>query len=142
MAAQIVAGTAILPTTRASSIAKWNDKDAIAIQVINNCSNNNVVSNVQSKITLHDDWQELIRMFESQDVVIKMFLKDNLQILEMKDGEIVMKHFQSFRSLLEQLSIARTPATDGCDHNQMSQKTCWVIEKNCNFVTNIYVLPL
>jgi hypothetical protein len=50
MAAQIVAGAAILPATRAS-IAKWDDKDAIAIQVINNCLDNNTISNVQSKIT-------------------------------------------------------------------------------------------
>jgi flagellar biosynthesis/type III secretory pathway chaperone len=61
-------------------------------------------------------------MFESQDVVTKMFLKDNLQTLEMKDGEIVIKHIQSFQSLLEKLSIAKTPITNGCDHNQTSQK--------------------
>ncbi len=41
----------------------------------------------------------------------------------MKDGEIVIKHFQSFQSLLEQLSTARAPIIDGCDHNQTSQKT-------------------
>jgi hypothetical protein len=51
-----------------------------------------------------------------------MFFKDNLQTLEMKDGEIVIKHFQSFRALLEQLSITRAPIIDGCDHNQTSQK--------------------
>jgi hypothetical protein len=68
-----------------------------------------------------------------------MFFKDNLQTLEMKDGAIVIKHFQS---LLEQLSIARAPIIDGCDHNQTSQKACRVIEKNCNFITNIYVVPL
>ncbi len=71
-----------------------------------------------------------------------MFFKDNLQTLEMKDGEIVIKHFQSFLSLLEQLSIARAPVIDGCDHNQTSQKACRVIKKNCNFITNIYVVPL
>ncbi len=101
MVAQIVVGATILVATRASSITKWDDKDTIAIQVINNCLDNNVVSNVQSIITSHDAWQELFRMFESQDVVTKMFLKDNLQTLEMKEGEIVIKHFQSFLSWLE-----------------------------------------
>jgi hypothetical protein len=72
-------------------------------------------------------------MFESQDVVTKMFLKDNLQTLEMKDDEIVIKHFRSFRSLLEQLSIARTPVTYVWDHNQMSQKACQVTEKKLQF---------
>ncbi len=80
-------------------------------------------------------------MFESQDVITKMFLKDNFQTLEMKYGEIVIKHFQSFRSLLEQLSIARASVTDECDHNQTSQKACRVTKKNCNFVTNIFVVP-
>jgi hypothetical protein len=31
---------------------------------------------------------------------------------------------------------------DGCDHNQTSKKVHWTIEKNYNFVTNIYVVPL
>jgi hypothetical protein len=51
---------------------------------------------VQSIITSHDAWQGLFRMFKSQDVMTKMFLKDDLQTLEMKDGEIVIKHFQFF----------------------------------------------
>jgi hypothetical protein len=50
----------------------------IVIQVINNCLDNNIISNVQSKTTSHDAWQELIKMFESQDAMTKMFLKDNL----------------------------------------------------------------
>jgi hypothetical protein len=55
------------------------DKDVIAIQVINNCLNNNIISNVQSKTTPYDAWQELIKMFENQDAVTKMFLKDNFK---------------------------------------------------------------
>jgi hypothetical protein len=45
---------ATLPTTKASSLVEWDDKDALTIQVIDNCLNNNVVSNVQSKNTSHD----------------------------------------------------------------------------------------
>jgi hypothetical protein len=44
--AQIVARAVVLPAIGASSIAKWYDKDVIAIQVINNCLNNNIISNV------------------------------------------------------------------------------------------------
>ncbi len=87
--------------TLASSIVEWVDKDAIAIQVINNCLDNNIISNVQSKTTSHDVGQELIKMFESQDVITKMFLRDNLQTLKLREGESVVKHIQSFRSLLE-----------------------------------------
>jgi len=62
---QIATKAIFLPVAKASSIAEWDDKDAIAIQVINTCLNNNIISNVQSKTTLHDVWQELIKMFES-----------------------------------------------------------------------------
>jgi hypothetical protein len=55
------------------------DKDTIAIQVTNNCLDNNIISNVQSKTTSHDAWQELIKMFENQNAITKMFLRDNLQ---------------------------------------------------------------
>jgi len=70
-----------------------------------------------------------------------MFLKDNLQTLEMKDGEIVIKHFQSFLFWLEQLSVARAPITDECDHNQMRQEACQLTKKKCNVVTNIFMVP-
>jgi hypothetical protein len=59
------------------------------------------------KTTSHDVWQELIGMFESQDVITEMFLRDYLQTLKMKEGESVIKHIQSFWSLLEQLSTAK-----------------------------------
>jgi hypothetical protein len=42
-------------------------------------------------------------MFESQDAITKMFLRDNLQTLKMRECESVVKHIQSFWSLLEQL---------------------------------------
>jgi hypothetical protein len=51
----------------------------------------------------------------------------------MKDGEIVIKHFQFFQLLLEQLSIARAPVTYRCDHNQTSQNAHWVTEKKLQF---------
>ncbi len=44
--AQIAARDVVLLITRTSSIVEWDDKDEIAIQVINNFLDNNVVSNV------------------------------------------------------------------------------------------------
>jgi hypothetical protein len=110
--AQIVARAIVLPAIGIGSIVEWYDKDAIAIQVINNCSDNNIISNVQLKTTSHDVWQELIKMFETQDAVTKMFLRDNLQTLKMREGESVVKHIQSFRSLLEQLLVIGAPITN------------------------------
>jgi len=46
-------------------------------------------------------------IFEYQDGVTKMFLKNNIQTLKMKEGEIIAKHIHTFRSKWEQLSIVR-----------------------------------
>jgi hypothetical protein len=49
----------------------------------------------------HDAWTKLIQLFESQDVVTKMYLKDKLHTLKMKENESVMKHMYVFRAILE-----------------------------------------
>jgi len=47
---------------------------------------------VESKLTSNEVWLELIQIFESKDVVTKVFLKDKLQTIKMKKGENVTKH--------------------------------------------------
>ena len=51
-------------------------------------------------------------MFESQDAVTKMYLKDKLHTLKMKENESVTKHIHVFRSHLEQLSATGCPTQD------------------------------
>jgi len=48
-------------------------------------------------------------MFESKDAITKMCLKNKLQTSKMKEGDNMTKHMHKFTSLLEQLSLARTP---------------------------------
>jgi hypothetical protein len=48
-------------------------------------------------------------MFESKDAITKMYFKNKLQTLKMKEGDNMTKHIHKFISLLEQLSLARTP---------------------------------
>ncbi len=44
-------------------------------------------------------------IFESQDVVTKMFSRNNIQTLKMGKGVIIAKHIHTFRSKWEHLSI-------------------------------------
>lgn len=68
-----------------------------------------VILHVQSKITLKKTWVKLTIMFESKDAITKMCLKNKLQTSKMKEGDNMTKHMHKFTSLLEQLSLARTP---------------------------------
>jgi hypothetical protein len=74
------------------------------LTTINNCLDNSVISHVYSKLTSNEAWLELIQIFESKNEVTKMFLKDKLQTLKMKEGENVTKHIHKFGSVLQQLT--------------------------------------
>ena len=71
-AAEILAGAVVPPGNGPGSIINWEDKDTIALTIITNCLDNNIVSHIQSKLTSNEAWQELIRIFESHDAVTKM----------------------------------------------------------------------
>lgn len=49
-------------------------------------------------------WKKPIQIFESHDVVRKMYLKYKLHTIQMRENENVIKHIHSFKFLLEQLS--------------------------------------
>lgn len=105
-AAQITAGTPPLPVAGAGSISAWEDRDMLALTIINNGLDNSVVSHIQSCKTAALAWTELIRLFESQDAVTKMYLKDKLHTLKMRENDSVTKHIHVFRAHLEQLFAA------------------------------------
>ena len=111
-AAELAAGALALPLTGAGSISMWEDQDAIALTIINNCLENSVVSHIQSCTTSHLAWSRLTSIFESQDVVTKMHLKDRLINLKMKDNTSIVKHIHNFRAHLEQLLATGSPLPD------------------------------
>ena len=111
-AAEVAAGANALPLTGAGSINLWEEQDALALTIINNCLENSVVSHIQSCTTSHLAWSRLISIFESQDVVTKMHLKDRLINLKMKDNASIVKHIHHFSAHLEQLSAAGSPVPD------------------------------
>ena len=110
--AEIVAGSQLLPTIGVGSISYWEERDSLSLTIINNCLENNVVSHIQSYSYANQTWQELSRIFESQDAVTKMHLKDKLHTLKMKESDSVTKHVHLFRSYLENLAATGCPIAD------------------------------
>jgi hypothetical protein len=72
----------------------------------------NQVSHIISKATSKESWDELCCLYEAQDYVIKMYLKEWLTTLKMKEDESVTKHIHTFRSILDQLSAAGASLSD------------------------------
>lgn len=102
-AAEVAAGTPALPAIGVGSISMWEDQDALALTIINNCLENSIVSHVQSSKTANQAWTILINIFESQDIVTRMHMKDKLLNLKMKENSSVVKHIHNFKAHLEQL---------------------------------------
>lgn len=109
---ELAAGATILRLTGASSISLWQEQDAIALTIINNCIESSIVSHIQSRQKSFSAWSELISIFESQDIVTKMHLKEKLLTLKMKENISVVKHIHTFRAHLEQLSAAGSTLLD------------------------------
>ena len=111
-AAHITAGIPPLLVVGVGSISAWEDRDTLALTIINNCLDNSVVSHIQSCKTTAFAWTKLIRLFESQDAVTKMYLKDKLHTLKMRENDSVTKHIHVFRAHLEQLFAAGAAVPD------------------------------
>jgi hypothetical protein len=56
----------------------------MSLAIINNCVDNNISSPTP---TSHHAWSELTKLFESQNVVMKMHLKNKLHTLKMRENE-------------------------------------------------------
>jgi hypothetical protein len=55
----------------------WEDKDTLSVTILDYIVDNFVISHIQSYKS-HGAWVELNKIFESKDVVTKMFLKGKL----------------------------------------------------------------
>jgi hypothetical protein len=65
---------------------------------------NNYVFHVSSFDKSKEAWGELIRLFETQDAITKMYLHDKLATLKMRENESMIKHIHAFRSLLKPIN--------------------------------------
>jgi hypothetical protein len=79
--------------TGASSVSNWEDKDTMSLAIINNYVDNNISSPTS---TSQHAWSELTKVFESQNLVMKMQLKNKLHTLKMRENENIMKHIYVF----------------------------------------------
>ena len=80
------------PRTRPASKAKWDEKDIQARIIIRNCLELNQISHIISKQTFKESWDELCWLYEAQDSVTQMYLKEQLTTFKMKNNDSVTKH--------------------------------------------------
>jgi hypothetical protein len=109
---QIAIGTHSLLAIGVSIINAWEEGYVISLTLISNCLDNIVISHVQSCTTARLTWTKLTKLFESQDVVTNIYLKDKLHTLKMKEINSVKKHIHIFRAHLEHLLIVGTTILD------------------------------
>jgi len=90
IATQLVVGTSTLPTTRMININDWEETNTLSLTIINNCLDNNVMLHVQSCNISNLAWKELERLSQSQDIITKMYFKDNFH--SKKEKMIVLQN--------------------------------------------------
>jgi hypothetical protein len=83
-----------------------------ALTITTNCLENNQVSHITSSTTSKQAWAKISRLFESQDFVTKMYLREQLMVLKMKNNDSMVKHLYTFTSLLDQLLAVGSPTND------------------------------
>jgi hypothetical protein len=83
---------------------EWSDIDQRAISTIEMYITDDVLNHVISAISAKDMWEKLEAIYLGKSLSNKLFLKKKLFKLEMKEGEDVMKHINSFNALINDLS--------------------------------------
>ena len=84
------------PATGVGSKYEWYTKDTNALAIITNCLELSQVSHITMLSTSKEAWDELCRLFESQDSFTKMYLNEHLMILKMKDNESMTRQLHTF----------------------------------------------
>jgi hypothetical protein len=83
---------------------EWSDIDQRAISTIEMYITDDVLNHVISAISAKDMWEKLEAIYLGKSLSNKLFLKKKLFKLEMKEGEDVMKHINTFNALINDLS--------------------------------------
>ncbi len=94
---QLAIGMPPLPTIGIVSISASNVKN-MSLTLINNCLHNNIIAHIQLHSIPRLAWIELIRFFEAQSVVTKLYPKDKLHKLKMKNINSVIEHIFVFKT--------------------------------------------
>jgi hypothetical protein len=67
------------------------------------CLSDSVLLNVSKEATAKDLWENLGKLYQSKSLVNKLFLRNKLYNLRMRDGDSVAKHLNAFNTVVTQL---------------------------------------
>jgi hypothetical protein len=73
----------------------WKAKSTIGL-----CLSNSVLLNVSEEATSKDLWEKLGKLYQYKSLVNKLFLRNNMYNLRMRDGDSVEKHLNSFNTVV------------------------------------------
>eukprot|EP00253_Pinus_taeda_P002681 PITA_02681 len=83
---------------------EWKKLDQKAKSTIRLCVSDSVLLNVSGEATVKDLWDKLGNLYQSKSLVNKLFLREKLHNLRMKDGDLVTENLNVFNTVLSQLS--------------------------------------
>jgi hypothetical protein len=86
-----------------TSTNDWKKLDRKAKSTIQLCLSDSILLNVSEEATTEDLWDKLGRLYQSKSVVNKLFLRNKLYNLRMRDGDSVAEHLNAFNSVVSQL---------------------------------------
>jgi hypothetical protein len=90
-------------TPTGNSTDVWNKLDRKAKTTIQLCLSDSVLLNVSEEATAKDLWDNLGKLYQSKSLVNKLFMRNKLYNLRMKDGDSVGEHLNAFNNVVSQL---------------------------------------
>jgi hypothetical protein len=104
------------PSTTGTSAHDWKNLDQKTKSTIRLCLSDSVLLNVSEEATTKDLWEKLGKLYQSKSMVNKLFLRNNLYNLRMRDGDSVTEHLNTFNTVVSQLVYVeiKIPDEDKC----------------------------
>jgi hypothetical protein len=86
-----------------NSVDDWKKLDRKANSTIRLCLSDSILLNVSKEATTKYLWDKSGKLYQSKSLVNKLFLKNKLYNLGMRDGNSVAEHLNAFNTLVSQL---------------------------------------
>eukprot|EP00253_Pinus_taeda_P023200 PITA_23200 len=105
---------AVDPGTKPTGVTdeEWKKLDRKAKSTIRLCVSDLVLLNVSGEATTKALWDKLGTLYQSKSLVNKLFLREKLYNLRMKDGDLVTEHLNAFNTVVSQLSSVDIKISD------------------------------
>jgi hypothetical protein len=78
----------------------WKKLDRKAKSTIRLCLSDLVLLNVSEEATTKDLWDKLGKLYQSKSLVNKLFLRNKLYNLRMRDGDSIAEHLNAFNTMV------------------------------------------